>query len=195
MLMKQKQALLPHSTKGEKMSDSEKNDFYFKIIDEDGVCHTKKLLSIFEAGNLKKKYVAGANTDIVLFRYCPRLLSENEIKPFIELISDDKEYEIANAYFEELIRAGINDNEVEKATYVFVDNEHNEFLIEGFSIKVFEVKDLHSQYVAFNNPQIDFYRYNETQIDGEDFVEITPIYSPQEAEDVAREFELKFLSE
>lgn len=173
------------------------NDLFFEVVDEDGVTHKLKLLSIFTAGNLNKKYVAGLTTDIYLYRYCPKAIGVSDYKSYIEEIFDEVEYEAVAKLFEEFINAGIDSEEIQtKTLYINApadDGGTVELPIDGTVYKIFEEYSFRNQYVAFCPTNIMFYRYNEIEKDGQQCLEISTIYSPQEYEDVTEMFESALL--
>lgn len=167
-------------------------EVYFEVMDEDGINHRLLLLSIFEAGDLKRKYVAGMTADVVIYRYTPHLLPSGDYKHCIEEIGSDNELNEACALFDKYVEGGISTSEVKEMTLVMElpDDEGGtaDIPITASVYKILELDRYNSQYVVCCPTNIMFYRYDEIEKDGQNFIEFSTIYSPQEYEDVADYF-------
>lgn len=183
----------------ELQSANEEQEVYFEVVDEDNITHRLLLLSIFTAGNLHRKYAAGMTADIVIYRYVPILSDRSECKHYIQEIESETELAEASARFDEYVAKGIAHEDMREMTFYIElpDDEGGtvDFPVVCTVYKIFELPRYARQYVVGCPTNIMFFRYNEIQKDGQDFIEFSNIYNSQEYEDVAEEFNQFILSE
>lgn len=165
---------------------------YFEVTDEDGVTHKLLLLSLFEAGALKRKYVAGLTADIVVYQYVPHMEKSGDYKHIIKEIGSDEELTDVCTMFDKYVDMGISQEDVREMSLIMEipDDEGGtaELPIVCNVYKIFELPKYNRQYVVCCPTNIMFFRYDEFEKDGQNFVEFSTIYSPQEYEDVSDEF-------
>ena len=168
------------------MQNEETQDIYVELTDDAGQTHKLRLLAIFEAGKLNRKYGAFVTEDIILYRYMKGEFS-GEVREYVYGLSD-AEYEVATIAWSQMFENGYVTPEEMREGVVFMDDDTNdeEIAIAGTIISIFTVEN--RDYVAVCPHAIQFYRYIESEIDGQDYVEWQNILGAQEYDDVAETF-------
>lgn len=182
-------------------ADSPPTDVIFVVTDDEGVEHKLRMLTIFEAGAMKRQYVAGMTCDILLYNYKEEMVGNGE-RHFISEISNEVEYGYALKDWESILNNGVDEADIHEDTVYMAmltdDGTTADIPITGTVFKIFKTdyeKELNKSYVAICPHNIMFYRYSEDMTEGRESVVISQIFSPQEYEDVSAEFHKMVVNE
>lgn len=169
------------------------NTFFYEVVDEEGIPHKMSLITIFQAGDLMREYVAGICCDEMIFRLEIRMYRENEMKYYIHEIDDNDEFQLVSQRYAEL---GIESEKQREEELLFSDiNEYGEEIevpFTGTILRIFDVDmgDKTEKYVVVCPHNIMFHKWKEQEENGETSVVIEDILSPKEYEDVLEAFQV-----